>query len=344
MGVTLIEWTGTLRVKDGSMAPGYTFNPWRGCVKISPACANCYAEKTSKRNPKVLGEWGYGTNRSHAAPSYWNLPLRWNKEAEKAGERRKVFCASLADVFEDRSDLVEARHRLFCLIMKTPHLDWLLLTKRPENIRPHLEEIDVWDELPLSNVWFGTTVENQEYANLRIPSLMKIPGPVRFLSVEPMLGPVNLRRVIYDHVTMIDALEGLHGWPIAHAPIPDGVFPINWVIAGGESGSDARLMHPDWVRGIRDDCAETKTPFFFKQWGKWRPKLESIAGYPKPICKDEKWGTLQRDGKWWPVTTPWNGRQDKDSETGEIVMVGLDKKKSGRVLDGLTHNDMPVSQ
>src|SRR5688572_29932027 len=133
MAITKIEWTATVR-PDGTVSPGYTFNPWRGCAKVSPGCTHCYAETLSKRNPAVLGTWGKDGVRAIGSDAYWRQPLAWNRAAKQAGERRRVFCASLADVFEDRPDLVGPRHRLVDLIQLTQHLDWLLLTKRPENI------------------------------------------------------------------------------------------------------------------------------------------------------------------------------------------------------------------
>lgn len=194
MAETKIEWT-SYRRPDGSMVPGYTFNPWRGCTKVSAGCANCYAETMSKRNPEVLGIWGDNGTRAVATESYWRQPLKWNREAEKAGKRRRVFCASLADVFERRSELEQPRGGLFRLIAETPYLDWLLLTKRPENVNylsPWGSEAWPWP----SNIWLGTSVENQEQADKRIPELLKVPARVRFLSCEPLLGPVDLTKWI----------------------------------------------------------------------------------------------------------------------------------------------------
>lgn len=182
------------------------FNPWRGCTKVSRGCANCYAEAGSKRNPAVLGVWGDAGTRVIASESYWRLPLKWDRQAAKAGERRRVFCASLADVFEDRPELVSPRQRLFRLIGDTPYLDWLLLTKRPENVLRMTH--DEWcPPVPghvsqnagdghswkwPSNVWLGVSVEDQQRADERIPILLQTPAAVRFLSCEPLLGPLDL--------------------------------------------------------------------------------------------------------------------------------------------------------
>lgn len=231
---TAISWTD------------HTFNPWWGCQKVSPACANCYAETFSKR--VGLQVWGPESERRFFGDKHWAEPRKWNADALKAGVRRRVFCASMADVFEDRADLVEPRLRLFELIEKTPHLDWLLLTKRPDLM---LEFFAGTSGAGLSapalpNLWAGTTVENQQYADERIPFLLQVPAVVRFLSVEPMLGPIELP--------------------------PDALMELDWVIAGGESGAKHRPSNPDWFRSLRDQCQAAGVYFHFKQWGGLRPK------------------------------------------------------------------------
>jgi protein gp37 len=167
--------------------------------------------------------------------------------------RQRVFCASLADVFEDRDDLMNWRNELLDLITATPNLDWLLLTKRPENVMSFSHFV-----LP-ENVWIGTTVENQEVAEKRIKALVDIPAKVRFLSCEPLIGQVNI------------------DWRYF-------VSSIQWVIAGGESGPKARPVHPDWVRSLRDQCENAAIPFHFKQWGEWLPagQESSITGQSVP--------------------------------------------------------------
>lgn len=224
-----IEWTD------------HTFNPWVGCTKVSPACDHCYAEGWAKRTGQSALWAG---ERRRTSEANWRDPLRWNRKAEAAGVRHRVFCASLADVADNKVP-AEWRRDLFDLIAETPHLDWLLLTKRPQNIgkmvnyaarqRETLNPNYLW---PWPNVWLGTTVENQEEADRRIPHLLAIPARVLFLSVEPMLGPVR------------PELDGIH-----------------WVICGGESGPGARPMHPDWARQLRDQCRSAGVPFFMKQMG-----------------------------------------------------------------------------
>lgn len=230
-----IEWTD------------HTFNPWWGCTRVSAGCDHCYAASIAKRFKSAI-LWGPSSARKEASNLYWGFPYRWDQNAEAAGRRDRVFCGSMCDVFEDRLDMVSARARLLNLIHNTPNLDWLLLTKRPQNINKLWDQAATeWGEpgtlaLPLPNVWLGATVENQAAADTRIPELLGCPARVRFLSCEPLLGPIKL-------------------------DLPAG---INWVIAGGESGPGARPTHPDWVRGLRDQCRAAGVPFFFKSWGSWR--------------------------------------------------------------------------
>jgi protein gp37 len=234
-----IEWTH------------HTFNPWWGCSKVSPACKNCYAEAWAKR----LGQriWGARSLRRFFGDAHWKEPLRWNAEAQRMQSRRRVFCASMADVFEVRSDLNRARESLWTLIESTPWLDWLLLTKRPQ----HIQRLAPWTSMWPKNVWLGTTVENQFWASVRLPQLLKYPAERRFLSCEPLLGLLDLTP-----------------W-IAHRP--HNLFQIDWVIAGGESGPAARAMLPGWARHLRDQCHAAGIPFHFKQWGHWAPSKSRTA-------------------------------------------------------------------
>jgi protein gp37 len=241
-----IEWTHA------------TFNPWWGCIKVSPGCEHCYALSLSKR-------WGYDiwgpaktTQRRMMSDAYWRQPLKWNKEAEKTGERKRVFCASMADVFEANPQLTESKARLFELIETTPWLDWLLLTKRPENIMGMIPY--AWHSEPRMNVWYGTSVENQEQADKRIPELLKVPAKVRFLSCEPLLEAVDLG------VWLTDIFD--HHWRNRGIAWRDRGRPlIDWVICGGESGQSARPMHPQWARSLRDQCQAAGVAYHFKQWG-----------------------------------------------------------------------------
>jgi protein gp37 len=169
-----IEWTH------------HTFNPWWGCVKVSPACANCYAETWAHRLGASL--WGRAATRRFFNNEHWRHPVKWNAAAERAQVRRRVFCASMADVFEVRAELNPWRTRLWPLIEQTPWLDWLLLTKRPQNVRRMVP----WDDHWPGNIWLGTTAENQKHANLRIPRLLEVPARIHFVSAEPLLGPLSI--------------------------------------------------------------------------------------------------------------------------------------------------------
>jgi protein gp37 len=237
----------------------HTFNPWTGCTKISPACANCYAESWAKRSGLV--EWGPGKPRRHTSAANWRQVHKWNRDAEATGRRPKVFCASLADWLDDEVP-IEWLVELLELIRRTPHLDWLLLSKRPRNFFPRLgaalahigsdsstaswlESWIIGDHLP-DNVWIGVTVEDQEQADLRVPMLRRLPARIRFLSCEPLLSPLDLR----------------DGLGLMAAP-----GDIDWIIAGGESGPHARPLHPGWLRHLRDQAIEARVPFLFKQWG-----------------------------------------------------------------------------
>jgi protein gp37 len=277
--------------KTGISWTHHTFNPWWGCVKVSPACTNCYAERDAKRYG--FDVWGPGSDRRFFGDDHWKQPLLWNKKAKEAGERRRVFCASMADVFEVpfypagidetkgrqlRDRLDRERMRLFRLIEQTPHLDWLLLTKRPHYVGGH---IPLWwrGNWP-HNVWMGTTAETQGWLEERIEELMGLAAKVRFLSIEPMLGEMNLRRVRLKHELdeiYLDVLTGCHEGPVTAAPLPPRRRPIEWVIAGGESGPKARPSETDWFRRLRDDCVRTGTAFHFKQHGEHNEHLIRVG-------------------------------------------------------------------
>ena len=266
MGETSIQWTD------------YTFNPWIGCARVSPGCVHCYAEARDQRFTRGKN-WGPKGTRTRTSPENWRKPLAWNAKAKREGRRYRVFCASLADVFEDRPELVEWRTGLIDLIARTPHLDWLLLTKRPENItrllRGALQLLEsktetyfcdaavllrlwldgVGDEhgrkTPPFNVWLGTTVEDQQRANERIPELLKVPASVRFLSCEPLLERVDLSPWLDEDRT---GFVGL----------------IDWVIIGGESGVGARPFHLEWARDLVNQCRDggrAEAAPFVKQLG-----------------------------------------------------------------------------
>ena len=242
-----IEWTH------------HTFNPWWGCTKVSPGCDNCYAANMARRYGHEV--WGHDAPRRFLSNETWDNPIIWNNAAAAANTRHRVFCASMADVFESRDDLAPHRKRLFKMIRATTNLDWLVLTKRPHSISKLLPLGYKWP----ANIWLGTTVENQASADKRIKHLLAFDAPsVRFLSCEPLLGPVDIRRYLQ--------------------PGPNGA-KIDWVICGGESERGARPMDPMWAASLQQQCKEADVPFFFKQWGSWAPLVQigKPTGYRKTI-------------------------------------------------------------
>lgn len=231
----------------------WTFNPWRGCTKVNEACKFCYADQLSARNPKTLGVWGNNGVRVFGAESYWKLPLKWNETARNSSERHRVFCASLADVFEDWQGpmtetngvvtsltMSDARKRLFSIIDETPNLDWLLLTKRPENIRKF------WIGGYRPNVWRGTSIGLQSHYDTMKDHLIRTNdlSPVSFLSCEPLLGPLCL----------------------------DGDTSYQWVILGCESRGPKSVgrysqeyEYQSAAISINSQCRHLGIPVFNKQ-------------------------------------------------------------------------------
>lgn len=253
----------------------HTFNPWEGCAKVSDGCKNCYAEE---RNDRFYGgkHWGVGAPRLMRSESYWNEPLKWDKAARLAGashvpgdhsKRSRVFVASLADVFEDRPDLVEPRARLFRLIEECDHLDWLLLTKRPENVLRLTHLASAFDPTDPEdwpgNIWIGTTVENQHAARDRLRNLLAIPSIYRFVSVEPQIGPVDLERVVTIAPCPFNALTGQ--WADDGQAVEHGA--VDWVIVGGESGRRARPFEIEWAHSLVQQCKRSGAAAFVKQMG-----------------------------------------------------------------------------
>lgn len=300
-----IEWTD------------HTFNPWIGCTKVSPGCAHCYAEQLMETR---LGRAKWGAYpRQRTSPTTWSKVRSWNRsarflcacETEQDNlicpschlftRRPRVFCASLADVFDPA--VPDAwRDDLFELVAECRNLDWQILTKRPEIMRNYLlgtsgagatnlEEGGCFD-----HVWLGVSVENQPCADERLPILLSMPARVRFASCEPLLEEID----ISGYMTGI---------------LPDG--PLNWVICGGESGPNARPMHPDWARSLRDQCDDSPVPFFFKQWGEWGSGFDLVE-----------------------ETRGVNGLKFFPEIERTFARVG--KRAAGRVLDGRIHNEFPT--
>lgn len=353
-----IEWTD------------HTFNPWIGCTKVSPGCLHCYAERDDRRRKWTPGGWGKGKARKRTSAANWREPVQWNKAAEAEAldldERRRisdpknenkelwkarrprVFCASLADWLDDEVP-AEWIADLLTMIHRTPLLDWLLLTKRPQLFRERLlaaratfridhedmtDRIDAWlsGSRPPWNVWLGTSVEDQVRADERIPHLLRIPARVRFLSCEPLLGPVDLRAAVRPCEACPRCTPptdpgcpyclGTGGVPVFHGGA------IHWVIAGGESGPGARPIHPAWVRDLRSQCDDAGVAFFFKQWGEWAPATFGQAAFEKQRVT----GVLYDSGVF---TT-----NALDSIGQCFIRTG--KATAGRLLDGREYNGWPA--
>lgn len=272
----------------------HTFNPWWGCARVSPACDSCYAEREAKRFYPGRNLWGTDADRREFGDRHWNAPLRWNKQATAEGKRYRVFCASMADVFDNQAPS-GARERLWELIKRTPSLDWLLLTKRIGNANRMLP-CDWGSGYP--NVWLGITVVTSDEVSRDVPKLQRVPARVRWLSMEPLLDAVDIGRFL--------------------SSARDDLPPINWVVVGGESGPRARPLNPTWARSVRDQCESARVPYFFKQWGEWAPTDSSA----EVSSKSAQIYCFEQDP-----------RPPLD-RLHEVCMVRVGKQSAGRLLDG----------
>lgn len=317
-----IEWTD------------HTFNAWIGCTKISPGCDHCYAER-ERASTALRVVWGAGNPRHRTAASTWNNPKRWNaRHGEffaKHDRRQRVFCASLSDVF-DNAVPPAWRMDLFRLIGDTPNLDWLLLTKRIGNLPTMLQHIGV-DRLP-DNVWLGATIVNQEEADRDIPKLLAVPARVRFLSMEPLLGPVDISRHL-DYCEKLDK-HGISRRAGGQHIKCDKHCGISWVIAGGESGPGARPMHPEWARDLRDQCAAAGVAFHFKQHGEWAPGSGDLGSGSVETAAIALDGRVAAGG--YRVEDYPRGAASGD---GWSMVHRIGKRAAGRLLDGRTHDEFP---
>jgi protein gp37 len=310
-----IEWTDA------------TWNPVNGCTVLSPGCTNCYAMKQAHRFPPRQGltrktnggmVW---TGEVRFNEAVLDQPLRWRRA-------RMIFVCAHGDLFHE-SVPDEWIDRVFAVMAHRPQHTFQVLTKRSARMREYLEKLAGAGEadllrrgfsiplcgraiFPLTQVWLGVSVEDQARADERIPDLLATPAAVRWLSCEPLLGPVDLTRIEPPHCTWLDALEGReHIGPA----VVEADAKLDWIVAGGESGPGSRPMHPDWARSLRDQCAAAGVPFFFKQWGEWE------GGGP---------GNFQRSD--CRGLTNWDG---------EHFSVLIGKKRAGRLLDGVTHETFP---
>jgi protein gp37 len=310
MSTTKIEWCD------------YTINPIVGCSKCSPGCDNCYAQRFAARmamhpNTKIAGKYTDVVD----AQGHWNSRLRRMKN------NSRIFLGSMTDFFhEDGQETTDELIQLLGLISAWPEHTFCVLTKRPKLMRNFFQWIDSGeDEYFYPNLWLGITVCNQYEADAKIPILLEIPAAKCFVSIEPMLGPVDLRKYIDRKDEILQMMDGV--LRIMDGPAPDqnpaGVYispSLDWVICGGETGSGARPMCPEWVRGLRDQCQGAGVPFFFKSWGEWGPDMVAPVSdsYRWPIYPDEPKG-----GRW-------------------SYRVG--KKRAGRLLDGREWNEAPQSE
>lgn len=345
-----------------------TFNPWMGCTKVSPACDNCYAENLMDTRLQRV-KWGSGNPRKRTSQANWDKVIEWNARrfmecaecgwrGECAAEiigcgacfsisglrdaRRRVFCASLADVFDNEVD-DQWRADLFYLMYITPSLDWLVLTKRVGNAAAMMARAKksagltyfgargVWP-----NLWLGATVVNQAEADRDIVKLLEAPAALRFVSIEPMLGPIELKRLRPDGLTWLDCLEGSeHFGPT----VCTGGPKIDWVIAGGESGANARPIHPDWIQSLIDQCEFSHVPFLFKQWGEWQVASQENGHFDSNMeTNGAKWVHL--DGL---VNGPSFHRPDKKPalDTVPCAMVKAGKKRAGNRFAGRVYEQWP---
>lgn len=328
---TAIEWADS------------TWNPVTGCTKVSPGCDNCYAETFSERFRGTPGHYFENGFDIQLRPDKLDQPLRWKKP-------RRIFVNSMSDLFhKDVPD--EYIAKVFAVMALAPQHTFQILTKRHGRMRSLLSSgdfqtavaehmlsmtdeerlPDVGDPLPLPNVWLGVSTENQKWADIRIPALLETPAAVRFISAEPLLGPIDLARVGAPPFWCLG-----HGCPAVECP--NGLHlprrGIDWVIVGGESGHNARPMHPAWATSLRDQCATAEVPFLFKQWGEWGP----CAPYDQASgVYDFRHGReISLDG-----TLCMPGERRGNAREGLAIIFRAGKKSTGRVLDGRTWDGYP---
>jgi protein gp37 len=330
---TKIEWTDA------------TWNPVTGCTKVSEGCDNCYAETFAERWRGTAGHYFEQGFDVVLRPDKLDLPLRWKRP-------RRIFVNSMSDLFHDeiRQDYIA---EVLAVVALAPRHTFQLLTKRHARMRsllstgafveqvrraaerrvPDFDDAPGW--WPLPNLWLGVSVETQQWADIRIPALLDTPAAVRWLSCEPLLGPVDLTKFL--HLRPIGANLATVPMPLNMAEAC-GLPALHWVVAGGESGSGARPMHPDWARSLRDQCGAAGVPFLHKQNGQWAPVVE---GNPE---HGDQW--VAPDGS----ASPW---EHDDSRVkaglgpwvcGAAVLMRRARWKSaaGRLLDGREWNEYPA--
>lgn len=334
--MTKIEW-----VKNQDGTQGVTWNPVTGCTKTSPGCAHCYAERMANRlahNPATAKDYagtienGKWTGRVNCLSHKLDEPLKWRKP-------RMVFVNSMSDLFHE-SIPFEFIHQAFVVMQNTPRHIHQVLTKRADRMlefahweieRAKTEQDYIpW---PLSNVWSGVTVCNQEEADTKIPLLLQTPAAVRFVSIEPMLESIQLGGLAFGQYEDTGGGDGIHPDIAFHDFEPH----IDWVICGGETGHGARPMHPQWTRDLRDQCKAADVPFFFKGWGDWLPISQMPDGHADTLYHPA------------PKRDPESIRQCKVAHSviqavfpmGAMTVFRVGKKAAGRFLDGVEHSELP---
>lgn len=285
----------------------HTFNPWWGCMRVSPGCEKCYAETLSNR--RGLPVWGppKNTERKAMSEGYWREPLKWQRRAEQTGFRPRVF-PSMCDPFEDHWQVVPWRRRFLELVEATPAIDWLLLTKRPENVMGMVPQ--GWRTRLPSNVWIGMSAENQEWYERRIGHLCRIPATIRFISAEPLLGPID-----FGFLGTVPA-----DWGVGYTPVGS---LVDWVIFGGESGPGARGCDVAWVRHGVTQCAEAGVAPFVKQLG--------ADPYFVALRDDHPDAPLAARSGNWPVELDW--KTDPKYPRGSAGPVKLRDRKGGDEME-----------
>ena len=314
-----IEWT------DATWNPIRARNKKTGkvgwfCTHKSEGCRNCYAETWNMR----LGT-GLPYKPGHLADveifldrKMLEVPLRWKRP-------RNIFTLSMSDLFGEFIEPAWVRE-IFDVMVRTPQHTYQVLTKREDRMHDQMHEL--WD-VPPPNVWLGVSIEDQTSADERIPVLLRTPAVVRFLSCEPLLGPIDLASP-YTESEFNRLVRTEAPW----ARGSDTALPgITWVIVGGESGDAARPMHPAWVRDLRDQCAAAGVHFFFKQWGEWEPR--------------EQWSGHLGGGRFEPMVAimPDGAEVPHDvvpQDVGGCRFARVGKRKAGRLLDGIEHNEVPI--
>jgi protein gp37 len=320
-----------------------TWNPLIGCSKISPGCKNCYAIQTAwirQHNPKMAERYSGVVEKTPGGSLNWTGKVNFVNEAIEKPLRKKkptmYFVNSMSDLFHEAVPF-SVIHDIFNTIAACPQHTFQILTKRPARMLEYVKWFQRGGRYPFDfgpNVWMGVSVENQEAANERIPLLLQVPASVRFLSCEPLLGPVRLDQLsrVDDNMTWFD--DCLTGFK-AHGAGGWYDNKIDWVIVGGESGHGARPMHPDWARSLRDQCIKAGTSYFFKQWGAYTD-VNNILPMPMgDFAKNVK------SGKWVGVDKTGAVVSHVSGPNNAVLMAKVGKNEAGRQIDGREWNEFP---